>query len=140
MGQPTSGGAANTRLTEPPHCPSAGVCIIDVDLDANPQCGDNCTPQAPFVIYVDPGPHDSLKLVWRIVRNTDATFPNDGIAFVDAGSGFQCSGGDLGPSPDRRTFTCRDQHIQKAQGWKYWIRIKPRDRPTQHWDPWVVNR
>jgi hypothetical protein len=140
MAPSSTGGGSGFNPAKVTHCPSAGVCIIDVDLDANTQCGSNCKPQAPSVIYVDPGPHDSLKLVWRISRNTDATFPHDGIVFFDVGSGFECSGGDLGPSADSRSFACGDEHKPNINGWKYSIRMKPRDRPVQTWDPWVVNR
>ncbi|HXU52703.1 MAG TPA: hypothetical protein VN789_11710 [Casimicrobiaceae bacterium] len=142
---PNSGGGMMRSITDPQYCPdSPGVCTIDVDVDPDAQCDDACANLGPFVIYVAPDASGDLKMVWRIVRTSNATFTSDGIRFQDPR--FKCdrsqSGapGDAGISGDGRSYICYNPHIKNATGWKYAIKIKPAAGPRQSVDPWVVNR
>jgi hypothetical protein len=140
MHAPFSGGAAGTDITDPVYCPNAGNnCVIDVDVDPDPNCGTDCGHLTAFVIFVDP-PAGHMTMIWRLVRTNAAKFTADGIVFED--HRFNCAPppSTLGVSGDGRTFVCDNPHVTNGTGWKYTIKIKPPSGPTQSIDPWVVNR
>ena len=121
---------ARTLLT----CDGTKACVVPVNVACSRFYG--CRLVVDDEVVLVEGRGKPQEIVWRLVGDTQAQFPANGVVLDDAD--FTC-----GAKPQTREFACTDLHM-KFGVFKYRINVAvpqslfgPRGVPSL--DPWIVN-
>ena len=115
-------------------CDGSAACVVQVAVSCSRFYG--CRLSVDDEVVLVKGRGRPIDIVWRLVGDTPAQFPGNGIV-LDS-SDFQCGG-----RPETREFACTDRHPGFGI-FKYRINVTvpeslfgPRGVPAL--DPWIVN-
>jgi hypothetical protein len=135
-----SGCAAMYPRVEPTptllSCDGSKACVVPVNVACSRFYGCRLIVDNDLIV-VESDRGKAQDIVWRLVGETQAQFPSNGIVLDN--TDFQCR-----PKPETREFVCTDRHAGFGV-FKYRINVTvpqslfgPRGVPSL--DPWIVNR